>query len=296
MSLTIRIEPAQRMISVTKLAPFPILFVLAVVDAIWASFLHLRFIGFELSILMVVVLLGVSVFYHSIRKDERLSEICYFAALWGLMMAASSPLTYMCATFNFRLYDEELDLMDRMLGFDWPSYYKFFKANNVVAAILVVAYYSMLLQLFFTVIYLAHIRKYERNYELFWATLISLVITSVMSGIFPAAGALYHYEIGLNHAVHLRDFFALRHGNVSSFSLRDLEGIVTFPSFHTAAAIMLIHAHRGIRSFRPVLLLNILMLLSTPISGGHYLVDMIGGGIVAFISICAAAHLSPKRA
>lgn len=296
MSLTIRVEAAQRLISTTKLAPFPVLFMLATVDATWASLLHLRFVGFELNILMVAVLLGVSVFYHSVRKEKRLSEICYFAALWGLMMAAASPLTYMCATFNFRLYDKEFDLMDKMLGFDWPSYYKFFKANNIVAATLVAAYHSMLLQLFFTVIYLAHIRKYERNYELFWATLISLVITSVMSGIFPAAGALYHYEIGLNNAVHLRDFFALRSGSISSFSLRDLEGIVTFPSFHTAAAIMLIHAHRGIRSFRPVLFLNVLMLLSTPIFGGHYLVDMIGGGIVAFISVYAAAYLSPKPA
>ena len=65
-----------------------------------------------------------------------------------------------------------------------------------------------------------------------------------------------------------------------------MEGIVRFPSFHTALAVIFTYAHRGIRwSFPPVAALNGVMLRSIPSEGGHYLVDMIAGGAVALVAI-----------
>jgi membrane-associated phospholipid phosphatase len=137
-------------------------------------------------------------------------------------------------------------------------------------------------------LYFSHSRKDDRNDELFWTAAISLAITGVLSGIFPAAGALHHFRIGLEHAVHLHDFFALRDRTVTTFALSHMEGIVTFPSFHTVCAILLMYVFRGTRIFIPVVWLNALLLLSTPIFGGHYLVDMVGGGVVALLAIYAA--------
>lgn len=291
MSPTMQVEPEQRLITAERLVPFALLLLLGAVDAVWATSIHLRFIGIELNLYFALILLAVSIFYHSFRKDRRLFEVSYYAALWGVMMAVAPPLTYLCATFNFRLYDDDLVMLDRMLGFDWPSYYNFFTNNKTIAAIFLAVYFSMLVQLFFSVIYFSHLRKYHRNNELFWVAFISLVITSLLSGIFPATGALQYYDMGLNHAVHLHDYAALRSGSISEFALSDMKGIITFPSFHTAAAFMLAYAYRGTRMFIPVLCLNVLMLLATPVFGGHYLVDLIGGTGVALMSILITNYL-----
>jgi len=291
MSLTMQVEPGQRLISAERLVPFALLLLLGAVDAVWAASIHVRFIGVELNLYFTLILLAVGIFYHSFRKDRRLFEISYYAALWSLMMAVAPPLTYLCATFNFRLYDDDLVMLDKMLGFDWPNYYKFFTNDKTIAAIFLAIYFSMLLQLFFSVIYFSHVRKYHRNSELFWVAFISLVITSLLSGIFPATGALHYYNTGLNHAVHLHDYAALRSGSISEFVLRDMQGIITFPSFHTAAAVMLAYAYRGTRMFIPVFCLNVLMLLATPVFGGHYLVDLLGGAGVALVSIPITYYL-----
>jgi len=289
--LTLQLDPARKLIRVPRLAPFVLLCLLAAVDAVWATSRHIRFTGVESYLLIVMILLAVSGLYSSVRKDRRLCEISYYVALWTLMMAIIPAFTYLCATLQFRLYDEDFVLLDRALGLDWLGYYRFITKNRALAEFLMTMYHSMIPQLFFSILYFTHIRKHDRNDELFWIAFICLVMTSVLSGILPAAGALYHYDIGLNYAIHLRDYFALKNGTISTFSIREMEGIITFPSFHAAAAILLIHAYRRTRIFLPVLCLNILMILATPIFGGHYFVDIAGGGIVAFISIFTTKYL-----
>jgi membrane-associated phospholipid phosphatase len=69
-----------------------------------------------------------------------------------------------------------------------------------------------------------------------------------------------------------------------------------FPSFHTVSAILFIYSHRPpLPSFRAILILNLLMLLSVPYAGQRYLVDMISGAVVAAIAI-AAVRLTTRRA
>ena len=75
---------------------------------------------------------------------------------------------------------------------------------------------------------------------------------------------------------------ALRDHSVRVIDLAHLRGLVSAPSFHTAAAVIYIRAAWPIRSLRwPVLALNAAMLLSTPVEGTHYLADMLIGAAVA---------------
>jgi membrane-associated phospholipid phosphatase len=50
-------------------------------------------------------------------------------------------------------------------------------------------------------------------------------------------------------------------------------------------AILFTYTHRGLRTFVPVAAFNILMLLSIPSEGGHYLVDVLGGIAVGLLAI-----------
>jgi membrane-associated phospholipid phosphatase len=79
---------------------------------------------------------------------------------------------------------------------------------------------------------------------------------------------------------------SLRAGGAHPIALNTLTGIITFPSFHTVIAIIFIYVHRPpSHSFIPVAILNVLMLLSTPSEGHHYLIDLISGAVVAAICI-----------
>ena len=81
---------------------------------------------------------------------------------------------------------------------------------------------------------------------------------------------------------------------MSCGALRDLDlwqlgSVVTFPSFHAAAAVIYIWAVWPLRLLRWMsLLVYSTMLVATPIGGGHFLADVLAGVAVAILSIVAA--------
>jgi membrane-associated phospholipid phosphatase len=73
-------------------------------------------------------------------------------------------------------------------------------------------------------------------------------------------------------------------------------GIVTFPSYHSAVAVILMYASWPYRWLRLVIVpLNIAVLLSTPFNGGHYLSDVLGGVAIAYLGIILAERLLPYK-
>jgi membrane-associated phospholipid phosphatase len=76
-----------------------------------------------------------------------------------------------------------------------------------------------------------------------------------------------------------------------------MEGLITFPSFHTTLAVLFVAA---LRKHRLALVIggvvNGSMLLSIPSEGGHYLVDVFAGALVAVLAIVAAARIERRLA
>jgi len=63
-------------------------------------------------------------------------------------------------------------------------------------------------------------------------------------------------------------------------SQADAQGLVSLPSFHTALGVLFCLTLRHSRLGWPCLLLNLLMIASTPVMGGHYLVDLLAGALL----------------
>ncbi|WP_407070729.1 phosphatase PAP2 family protein [Paraburkholderia rhynchosiae] len=60
--------------------------------------------------------------------------------------------------------------------------------------------------------------------------------------------------------------------------LANAQGVVSLPSFHTALAVLFTYSLRKVPWLRRVAVpLNVIMILSTPTQGGHYLADVIAG-------------------
>lgn len=285
MILVRKIGLNRSLLNTDKTTPFFSVTALLGVEMIWAFVHQVYFRGFEWFACTFLALILISAFYGLSNRSQSLANMSYYSALWIVTLIATGILTYIFATMNLPLWDAKLVRMDEFMGFHWVRFYEFMKTQKIISLILMIAYYSALPQIMFSIIFLSHTKRDDRNNELWWTSLISLILTSVLSGLLPAGGTFFHYSVGLDHAVHLTDLFALRNASASEFVFSDMQGIVTFPSYHTVMALLAIYVYRRTSFFWFVVALNILMLISTPLYGGHYLIDMIGGGFVATVSI-----------
>jgi hypothetical protein len=133
------------------------------------------------------------------------------------------------------------------------------------------------------------------DFALAWA--LSLSLTLAVFAIAPAIGAYGFHHIphaavsGVVNPVGWRQPLMLehlRHAATVTVRPQDMLGIVEFPSFHTASAVLLTWGFWAVRPTRFVAVpMNLGVLFASVPIGGHYLPDIIGGIIVAMLGIAA---------
>lgn len=96
---------------------------------------------------------------------------------------------------------------------------------------------------------------------------------------------------------YLQLFFAYRDGIATALHVFVLEGMITFPSFHAAWALLLAASFipwpRMMAIFGP---LNAIVVLSTVFIGGHYGVDVIVGLAIGWSPRCSLTRSTAKNA
>jgi hypothetical protein len=232
------------------------------------------------------------------RRNPQVMFVLGGTAQIVLITAVMTPLTYIAAAINLPMQDANLLAIDRALGFNWEGYVRYVDAHPAFAAWLNYGYTMIRWPIFAIPVALAAMGRYRRVEEFTFAFGCALFVTTMISALVPAIGA--YQQIGLDPAslkhinpgaylAQLRDLPPTRDGVLRHLDLLGLGGIVTFPSFHAASAILYLWALWPARLFRPLLLIaNGLMLAATPINGGHYLIDLIAGVAVAVLAIVAA--------
>jgi len=125
--------------------------------------------------------------------------------------------------------------------------------------------------------------------------LISFFIGTTIYYFFPtiAPASMFHDP---NFALQQHDtfikFYEIHHGLPITTAQG---GLIAFPSFHVVWAVMLAYSFRHKKYlFYPMALFNSLIILSTLMLGWHYLTDVIGGIILAGLSIFAAELIHQK--
>ena len=100
----------------------------------------------------------------------------------------------------------------------------------------------------------------------------------------------------IKHRQIIEHLDGLRSGARTLVTWRDAEGLITFPSFHTIWAVLLVAAFYGCRRlFWPVALLNVLVVLSTITTGMHYFSDVIAGLMISAVVIWATKDRPPRQ-
>ena len=240
--------------------------------------------------------------YRSAKAPKRRSPIVVFMlgsiAQGVLITGVMAPLTYVAASAALPLQDANLHAIDQALGLDWRGYLAFVDERPLLSALLAKAYAMIGSQVLIVPLLLASLGRFCRLQQYTLALALTLIATTVISIFVPAIGVYYH--LGLTAADHpnitpatyldcARDLPLVRDGLLRHLDLFQLAGIVTFPSFHAASAVLYAWALWPIRWVRPlVVIVNGAMLASTPIGGGHYFVDLMAGIAITVLAIMAA--------
>ena len=231
--------------------------------------------------------------------------------LWALVMttALAAILSLNLQTFShlalmtdLPFVDETLLSWDKSLGFDWLAYSKFMTASPSVFHVLFFAYNSLtFLSLKVLAVCFVVLQMNKRCVELFFLMLTGLVCACI-GVFFPSHGTLFTLadpelisRMGIGNASSMVAELEAYRGNGSVWvDPLQMQGLVSFPSFHTCMAITAAWCSRG-RWFTllPGCTLASTILVGTPIFGGHYLVDVFGGAVIALFFIWIwTAHVS----
>ncbi len=171
------------------------------------------------------------------------------------------------------------------------------KAMNYAYASIGVQPFVLLAALVFT----GRIRRL-RVFLLAWTATLACVIA--IFPFVPAVGAYLHYGIAQAEIPQVLVNVGWRHVDllepIRAGVLRDVHfysfaGIVTFPSFHAAAAVLLAWGFWGVPYLRwPALALNLLMIVSSMPIGAHYVVDLAAGMALAWAALRASQNYAAR--
>jgi hypothetical protein len=248
--------------------------------------------------------LGLQNVRSTARRNLRIFFCLIAIAQMILAFAVMLPLTYLTVSINLPLQDTALLAWDRALGFDFRSYLDFIRSVPRLLSILAGSYNSFNVQMFAIVLILPLAGCYRRSGTAICACVIALIATTCLSALVPAIGV--YGALGfeapdfasiepLGYYNTLRDVPLLRGGRLHGLDLPKLVGVLTFPSFHAASAVLNMWAFWPLPWVRwAVVPLNIAMIAATPVGGGHYFVDVVAGILTAAAAILAALSISGR--
>jgi membrane-associated phospholipid phosphatase len=226
---------------------------------------------------------------------ERAGQLGSTAAFIVALGTTAVTFTYLATGLGWPLRDPDLAAADRALGFDWLAFLAWTNGNPLLVTMLRVAYHSAGMQLLLVLSILSLARQRIRLAEFLAVLSVVSMLTGAGMILIPAEGAFAYYkppsEIFCNFSAssgmwHHSTLVALRTDPMPVLDFASAQGLVTFPSFHTALAIITTYAVRGWRLlFISVGLLNAVAIISTITEGGHYLVDIVAGALIAAASI-----------
>ena len=236
-----------------------------------------------------------------ILKNYRIAALLEMSALFYLLAAGTSLSCAVLSALALPYTDAGLAAADRMLGFDWVAMFHLFHNSPNAAYLLGRAYEALNWAPQFLIVLLIIFRGPMLAWRFLTGWAICLLFTALVYIFFPAVSPFHHYgfdpermgRMTARVSWELPEILGgLRTGTTRSLGLAQLAGIVSMPSFHAAAAILLIHGYALLRWLRwpAVLVFGVMFFSAVPV-GGHYFVDIIAGFLLALLSIRCAGRI-----
>lgn len=253
-----------------------------------------------------LVLCAGAWFYRHWRRDPRLEAGLQCTAQLVAFTAVGAPLSYLAAAAGaaFPLQDVTYEAIDRALGLDWRGMLSWMNEYTAAHWVLMLSYMSFTVQASMTVLALAFAGQLVRLRIFMLALVMSALVCIAISVVLPAQGIWGFYNLSAadypaivpaTRELHLPIFHGLRDGSFRALSGLGSDGIIVFPSFHAALAVIFMVALWPVPVLRWFgVVVNSLMIVATPIDGGHYFIDVPGGIVVAVLCLAAARAVAGR--
>lgn len=302
------LAPASKHVPTRKfLGPFsrrstPAYALLLIISLAAALLVRLSGLSFDTSAFRYILISAVVLltFAWALRA-ARLSRTA--DALEGLTLSYLQGFVFLfiifpLASLSGHYADDWLAGTDSLFGFHWAAFSLWISRLPNAPAVLGFAYSSSNWQLFLVIPVLAFSGHEMRMWSLVVALGVGAVVTSAIFPFFPAEGAFLHSRLPKEAFASLLPMTQWRFGpivhlikddHVRFISQSMVSGLISFPSYHTVMALLVAWSMWPLRLLRwPFLVLNLLMIVAAIPLGAHYLTDIIGGFLVAPLSVWLA--------
>lgn len=252
-----------------------------------------------------LLLLGTAHLYKTWRRDRTIATALEGTCQLMAFTAVAAPLSYVAATTNRPLQDSTLAAADKLLHLDWMALLGWMNAHPSLHAVFALAYASFVPQTILVLVALTMTGRSHRIRQFLLTFIVTALMTIAISAWLPAEGAWAHYAItpadhpAINPVTrehHRAIFHGLRSESFRLLTGVNSEGIITFPSLHAAVGLIFILTLWPVPVVRWIgLAVNVLMIVATPIDGGHYFVDVIAGlGLAALCWIAVSQFFTSR--
>lgn len=297
-------EPLVLMIPSLQRILFVIVLGVVAVDLVWAAGGHFQvdvLAYARLGMLSLGMLVG-GLYYQSRRNEPAIAAMMFGTSFLCAFSAAASVLNYFLLTVAGPRIDDILARADLALGFDWYVTMIAMSHHPVINAVFFRVYNTVLPQIAVVLVALAWTGQTEKAYRYCLALAVGALIAIFVWALIPSLGAKSLYTLPPEVASKLtlsittdygKALVALLHNGPGYITPSDLRGLIAFPSYHGVLALLVAFYGWSVRGLRwPLLILNGVVLISTPIQGGHHLVDVLASFPVTALSIFIASRLA----
>ena len=231
-------------------------------------------------------------------QDWAVAERFFLLGLFSIIFLVQPQAQYVALAFKRPLIDHWLAAADAALGVNvvaltaWTARHPFIR--NVLFwsyATLVAQFGLPLVALWFG----------KRDREALWEYTFNFFVCSfaiiLILGVFPAACPMTYYGFKplVGQARVEQQIAGIRAGTLTRIDFGQLDGVISFPSFHTAGALMVTWAFRHKRwLWWPLLAVNTALIAATVMLGVHYFVDIVAGAALFGASVWLYRRTGPK--
>lgn len=243
-----------------------------------------------------------------------LARAATIAEGWGISIPFSvlvAAASLVLAGMNLPLQDDLLVALDKnLLGFSWLNALNAIPYRDQVMNVMAFVYCGMGLETLIALILFIGFLPINRSWIFINAWNLALTMCLIISALMPAIANFHYYGLdwrdfpGLDLGFGIANgggwtapqmLLDVRSGLVRDIGIEHLAGIMTFPSFHCASAILFVWGFWHFKYVRiPALILNGVMIVSSLFIGGHYLVDAVAGSLLAVFAIWLATQWDYK--
>lgn len=270
--------------------------VLAPVELLLARRVQLSGIGFGATVWVVLALFAGVYWYCRWRPLPRLVESCEMA-VWAIVFTNGLSVLIQIAGRSRRpLVDAQLAHLDRRMHFATATMVHLVAQAPAIRVGLAVLYALVALIILLSIVLLPFLGYGDISRRYIAGIVFAAMVTAGIFALWPAAGpwTTEGFAPSRDQAAITAYLMALKSHGPVTINMKQA-AIVAFPSFHVLLAILSAVALSAIRRLRILVWSGAaLMCVATVTTGWHYLTDVLGGLVLAGITLLVVEYALPS--